>query len=288
MPWVSDIISYISRPARYSLIAAVKELVYDIDELQMLVTNEEPSTIGLENIIFGGLTTMYLDEDPGFDLNEDFDSVHEEAKGIVDAICDFVFDNIHEVVRPVNAIVDPRRDISRAEAWILRCSMHPDVVEGDEQVKAIWSAWLDEYLRSSADYWELEPVEEESGDFFNTSGLRRSTYGRAVPTQPSDEVEFELPSDVELEPYGPRYDVADLTELSSPPPQNERCNICLEEFGGKTDESPCRQLSVCKHLFHEECLDAWMNASHVEVVSCPNCRADVCDARPRRRREEQA
>ncbi|KAH7412248.1 hypothetical protein DE146DRAFT_628232 [Phaeosphaeria sp. MPI-PUGE-AT-0046c] len=289
LPWLSDIIPYISTPARHSLIAATTELVYSIDSRQMLINDEESDTTRLENIIFSGLNTMYLDEDPGFDPEEDFDSVLEEAREIVGAIDQFISDNIHEVRRPVNAIVDPRHNVSRAEAWILRCSMHPEVIEGNEHVKAIWRSWLDEYHERSADYWELESEEEEedgSDDFFYTSELRVS-FPSGTDDESIDRADFEPLRDVELEPYGPRHKVEDLAELHPTPPKDEKCSICLEEYIGKGKDSPCRRLKICKHYFHGECIDAWINASHERAVSCPNCRTEICAARPRRVKGQQ-
>ncbi|KAH0459906.1 hypothetical protein IEQ34_010569 [Dendrobium chrysotoxum] len=45
------------------------------------------------------------------------------------------------------------------------------------------------------------------------------------------------------------------------------CAICLNEF---EDEDTIRLLPKCDHVFHQECIDAWL-ASH---VTCPVCRTD--------------
>ncbi|KAL0917092.1 hypothetical protein M5K25_012137 [Dendrobium thyrsiflorum] len=45
------------------------------------------------------------------------------------------------------------------------------------------------------------------------------------------------------------------------------CAICLNEF---EDEDTIRLLHKCDHVFHQECIDAWL-ASH---VTCPVCRTD--------------
>ncbi|KAI3441660.1 RING-type domain-containing protein [Psidium guajava] len=48
------------------------------------------------------------------------------------------------------------------------------------------------------------------------------------------------------------------------------CSICLQDFQeGETG----RRLPKCGHIFHLECLDAWL----VRQGSCPMCRDDICD-----------
>jgi hypothetical protein len=93
--------------------------------------------------------------------------------------------------------------------------------------------------------------------------------------------------DVELIPYGRRIQVQDLTEQILQPPHNSTCTICLEDFGTDVDESSCRRIDGCKHMFHWGCLDGYINASHVRVVVCPNCRTPICNARKRRPKVEQ-
>ncbi|KAI3798614.1 hypothetical protein L1987_33891 [Smallanthus sonchifolius] len=46
------------------------------------------------------------------------------------------------------------------------------------------------------------------------------------------------------------------------------CAVCISEFA---DDERLRFLPKCHHVFHPECIDAWL-ASH---TTCPVCRADV-------------
>ncbi|KAJ6308483.1 hypothetical protein OIU76_018129 [Salix suchowensis] len=46
------------------------------------------------------------------------------------------------------------------------------------------------------------------------------------------------------------------------------CAICLAEF---SDEDLLRLLTVCYHVFHQECIDLWLE-SH---KTCPVCRRDL-------------
>ncbi|KAF9604768.1 hypothetical protein IFM89_010309 [Coptis chinensis] len=46
------------------------------------------------------------------------------------------------------------------------------------------------------------------------------------------------------------------------------CAVCLNEF---EDDETLRLLPKCDHVFHPECIDAWL-ASH---TTCPVCRANL-------------
>ncbi|KAE8709843.1 transcription factor bHLH96-like [Hibiscus syriacus] len=46
------------------------------------------------------------------------------------------------------------------------------------------------------------------------------------------------------------------------------CAICLNEF---EDEETLRLIPRCSHLFHHDCIDAWLYAHS----TCPVCRTDL-------------
>lgn len=45
------------------------------------------------------------------------------------------------------------------------------------------------------------------------------------------------------------------------------CRVCLDVIEG---QHGIRELSNCSHVFHQECLDAWMDEGQ---VTCPLCRS---------------
>lgn len=49
------------------------------------------------------------------------------------------------------------------------------------------------------------------------------------------------------------------------------CPVCLTEF---EPEESLRLLPSCKHVFHQECIDAWFDAHS----TCPLCRASLLPA----------
>ncbi|KAI3883581.1 hypothetical protein MKX03_016263 [Papaver bracteatum] len=51
------------------------------------------------------------------------------------------------------------------------------------------------------------------------------------------------------------------------------CAVCLNEF---EDDETCRLLPKCDHVFHPECIDAWL----VSHTTCPVCRCDLKEIKP--------
>ena len=49
----------------------------------------------------------------------------------------------------------------------------------------------------------------------------------------------------------------------------ETCNICLEDYN-KDDK--VKELPKCKHYFHVDCIDSWVNT---KKHNCPVCRCDI-------------
>ncbi|KAL0359854.1 UNVERIFIED_CONTAM: RING-H2 finger protein ATL56 [Sesamum angustifolium] len=51
-------------------------------------------------------------------------------------------------------------------------------------------------------------------------------------------------------------------------PRRSDCAICLDSF---EEGDECRNLPVCKHLFHTKCVDRWIG----KKPTCPVCRTRV-------------
>ncbi|CAN6163828.1 unnamed protein product [Urochloa humidicola] len=50
----------------------------------------------------------------------------------------------------------------------------------------------------------------------------------------------------------------------------EECAVCLGKIGGD-DEVPTRQLPVCRHVLHKDCIEQWLRVH----PTCPICRSYV-------------
>ncbi|KMZ64502.1 E3 ubiquitin-protein ligase, ATL family [Zostera marina] len=51
--------------------------------------------------------------------------------------------------------------------------------------------------------------------------------------------------------------------------EDERCTICLSEFGPREE---VRLLKNCRHVFHSKCFDPWLD---LDQRTCPLCRTEL-------------
>jgi hypothetical protein len=104
-----------------------------------------------------------------------------------------------------------------------------------------------------------------------------STVPEAFP-EAFEELE---PVDVQVEATGPEIDPHNVASVYLNYAEDASCSICLLGYG-RENVDPCMKLDACVHMFHMECLSGWLNAAHrgLEMVRCPECRADICPRRP--------
>lgn len=57
-----------------------------------------------------------------------------------------------------------------------------------------------------------------------------------------------------------------IVRVSKEQEERENCAVCLYEFCSGEE---IRWLGNCKHIFHKDCLDRWMDLDH---RTCPLCR----------------
>ncbi|KAL6532789.1 hypothetical protein OROGR_013749 [Orobanche gracilis] len=62
--------------------------------------------------------------------------------------------------------------------------------------------------------------------------------------------------------------IPDVLYSAPSSPITPDCPICLDSF---QEGDLCRNIPVCKHLFHAKCLDKWI----VKKPTCPVCRSRV-------------
>ncbi|CAO2656110.1 Nn.00g049130.m01.CDS01 [Neocucurbitaria sp. VM-36] len=59
-----------------------------------------------------------------------------------------------------------------------------------------------------------------------------------------------------------------------------RCCICLDPY--HVTSHPAFLLYQCKHIVGKPCFTAWLNGTSPNSNTCPHCRAELCERRPRR------
>lgn len=105
------------------------------------------------------------------------------------------------------------------------------------------------------------------------------------PPLHNEEIELEVDeTEIEYEAFGARVELLEFCKLAMLlPTPGTACSICVADFDGKEDvrgNNPV--LTVCKHFFHQDCLDKWVNESAMKTSNtCPECRTVLCEPRKR-------
>jgi hypothetical protein len=64
-------------------------------------------------------------------------------------------------------------------------------------------------------------------------------------------------------------------------PDETNCSICMSEIETTQVNKPI-VVTRCEHIFHQECLNTWVNNSAMETSNtCPACRTQMCEPRQR-------
>jgi hypothetical protein len=120
-----------------------------------------------------------------------------------------------------------------------------------------------------------------------TSAYRRESRNLDddFPLLRDDLVELEIDeTEGEYEAFGARVELLAFCRLAVllPPPETA-CSICVTDFDGKEDVGGNHPvLTKCKHFFHWNCLDKWVNESAMKTSNtCPECRTVLCEPRKR-------
>ncbi|XP_058745090.1 RING-H2 finger protein ATL29-like [Vicia villosa] len=101
---------------------------------------------------------------------------------------------------------------------------------------------------------------------FNTWALQRTTSGSLVRLSPERSPPRGLDNTL-LDKF-PTFVYSSVKDLREEKSYSLECAICLLEF---EDDSMLRHLTICCHVFHQECIDLWLE-SH---KTCPVCRTDL-------------
>ncbi|TGZ82529.1 hypothetical protein EX30DRAFT_354602 [Ascodesmis nigricans] len=84
----------------------------------------------------------------------------------------------------------------------------------------------------------------------------------------------------DVESAGGTFTFASTSAAEYGPGNVERCLVCLADY---EDGETCRQLKVCKHIFHQECIDQWLTTGR---NSCPLCRGEGVEEKSKQREND--
>ncbi|KAI4933493.1 uncharacterized protein J4E92_003160 [Alternaria infectoria] len=127
-------------------------------------------------------------------------------------------------------------------------------------------------------------VEQRNYIPFQTANLR--VPDRIIQAwQEEEPAEFEPASfeDVKWEAAGPRIQVRSVASPVQLGPE-AICPVDLEPFDVRSAATVAWEVE-CGHAFHAQCLEDLVNGIEKNSNRCPLCRAEICDARERRRIE---
>ncbi|CAI8584078.1 unnamed protein product [Vicia faba] len=101
---------------------------------------------------------------------------------------------------------------------------------------------------------------------FHNWALQRTASGSVVRVSPERSPPRGLDNTL-LDKF-PTFVYSSVKDLREEKSYSLECAICLMEF---EDDSMLRHLTICCHVFHQECIDLWLE-SH---KTCPVCRTDL-------------
>jgi hypothetical protein len=109
------------------------------------------------------------------------------------------------------------------------------------------------------------------------------TIPGAIPSPQQDTPPLEEFVVDDYQPTGNRISMRAFCEYTANVPEKTKCSICMSKVTtGLNMMGQHPTVTACKHYFHQECLDGWVNESAMSTSnSCPSCRAVLCKARSR-------
>lgn len=118
-----------------------------------------------------------------------------------------------------------------------------------------------------------------------TSGLRRESWDLDddLPLPHEDLVELEVDeTEKEYAANGKRVELSAFCQPILSFTRGTECSVCLTGFDGGETGGEVPVSTKCKHFFHKDCLDKWVNESAMKASNtCPSCRTVLCKPRER-------
>jgi hypothetical protein len=125
-------------------------------------------------------------------------------------------------------------------------------------------------------------------DYRAYTAIRRGYWDETKPGAPSPpwpglELYHSMVDGLDFDhrPTGDRVPIGVFCRPAEDVSAGETCSVCMSGIQlGAEDEEENAVVTGCEHLFHQGCLDRWVNESCMRQSNrCPECRREMCVAR---------
>lgn len=118
-----------------------------------------------------------------------------------------------------------------------------------------------------------------------TRAYRHEDYHSAeLPSVLISPIEFSIDdTEAEYQGVGEHIELFTFCKPVASVPKDTSCSVCVTKIDDAEQDKDDRPISTqCGHMFHELCLDKWVNDSGMKASNtCPSCRAVLCKPRER-------
>lgn len=134
----------------------------------------------------------------------------------------------------------------------------------------------DQQNKDDSDHQQLEVMNFEAAATSHSSWLRFQVPVVVPVVVDAESIEKQLPVvkywDLNLKKRSRQHHLQAISSSSYPEEEIlhvSSCIVCMNVIEGRDD---VRELCNCEHVFHKDCLDAWIGQAH---LTCPLCRSDL-------------
>ncbi|KAH6642110.1 hypothetical protein C7974DRAFT_408692 [Boeremia exigua] len=109
-----------------------------------------------------------------------------------------------------------------------------------------------------------------------------SNANDGIPSPEGPSTEFEIDdTEAEYKGIGKRIEPWNFCRIPYSIPEDAQCSVCMTEVKVRNRDEKYVQ-TKCGHIFHQLCLDTWVNDSGMKASNtCPSCRTVLCMPRER-------
>ena len=127
--------------------------------------------------------------------------------------------------------------------------------------------FFEDMLKLLLSYTSLSAKSHADGQDSEASSQNYNTSSPLLVPVPVHSITESMKDQLRVVEYSPLLDESKATKEG-----DSQCAVCLNIIGEKHE---VRELGNCCHVFHKECIDAWMDQGQ---ATCPLCRSKLMPA----------